>query len=566
MASIFTVSRLAAGLAGLLLAVWVPPTVVWADDAQPEGKPAAGRDVFGANRIWPVHLTIPPREYEAMQPRGGGRGPFGPPPEPVAPLEPGREVHRNDFGFDLAWAKGSVSIGKETFENVGIRYKGNGTIFDTQGAIKKSFKIELDYFKGKGSFQGLKTLNLHCDVTDPTKLRETLGYALYREAGVPSPKTAFAEVRLTVPGKFDNELLGVYTLVEQVGKPFTREHFGTDKGLLMKPERLRDFVYQGDDWGRYKEAYQPKRDATAEEARRMMAFAKLVEQGDDAAFRKEIGDYLDLENYLRFLATTAFVANTDSFFGLGHNYYLYLHPKTKRIHFIPWDLDRAFANFGAPEQTMDLSLRHPYAGSHRLTERLLAIPEISARYGELLKQLAAGPFDRGRFLKELGTLSQKTGELIEREAQAAAGRKEERRGGGFGPFGRPPSLETFIEKRTESVKAQLAGNSEGFIPTGGPFGGGGPPGPPAGGFGRLGDLMPPPLQDLFGLSPEQRKKVAALQKEADAELDKLLTEEQRKQLKTMRERGPRGPGPGQPPGGPGVGGRPFDRPAGGPGN
>ena len=77
----------------------------------------------------------------------------------------------------------------------------------------------------------------------------------------------------------------------------------------------------------------------------MIAFARLVHKADDATFRKEIGSYLDVDDYLRFLAATAFVANADSFFVLGHNYYLYLHPKTGRLHFIPWDLDRAFANF-----------------------------------------------------------------------------------------------------------------------------------------------------------------------------------------------------------------------------
>ena len=82
----------------------------------------------------------------------------------------------------------------------------------------------------------------------------------------------------------------------------------------------------------------------------MIAFARLVHKADDATFRKEIGSYLDIDSYLRFLAATAFVANSDSFFVLGHNYYLYLHPKTNKLHFIPWDLDRAFANFRSSDR------------------------------------------------------------------------------------------------------------------------------------------------------------------------------------------------------------------------
>ena len=95
---------------------------------------------------------------------------------------------------------------------------------------------------------------------------------------------------------------------------------------------------------------------------------------------------------------------------------------------------------------------------------------------------------------------------------------------------------------------------------GGPPGGFGPPGEggfPArgpGGFGRPpepGQLLPRPLQDRLSLTDEQRNQVAELQKEVDARLEKILTDEQRKALKEMRDRGPGGvgrPGEGGPPG------------------
>ena len=163
---------------------------------------------------------------------------------------------------------------------------------------------------------------------------------------------------------------------------------------------------------------------------------------------------------------------------LGHNYYLYLHPTTNRLHFIPWDLDRAFANFpilGSNRQQMDLSFTHPYAGTHRLTERLLAVPGGGERYQKLVKELAATCFEKQRLLQRLEAVESATKELVERDAKAAAARKDG--GSGFGPpgmFGKPPALKEFIEKRTASVAAQVAGTSKGYVPTGGP-GGGGPP-------------------------------------------------------------------------------------------
>lgn len=494
---------------------------------------ASGADhPFVSGVVWQVHFEIPADEYAAMQPRGRGGFPgFGWGPVAAAPAaadDDGRQLHRNTFGVNLPWGSGAVTFGGQRFDNVGIRYKGNGTIMDARESAKKSFKVELDHFGGDGKFLGQKTINLHCGVTDPTKSRETLGYGLYRQAGVPASRTALAEVRLTVPGKFDNELLGVYTMVEQVGGKFLREHFGSDEGLLMKPEGIRDFDDLGAYWPAYEPRYQPKREATDAEAARVIALSQLVHNADDAEFEREIRGFLDVDAYLRFLAVTAYVANSDSFFVLGHNYNLYLHPTTQQFHFIPWDLDRAFGNFimfGSHEQLMDLSMVHPYPGTHRLTERLLAMPEVSARYQAILGELAATCFAKEPLLAEIAALEEATRELIAREQSAATDRGEGRnddRDAGFGPppgFGAPPDLREFVETRTVSVAAQLAGTSTGHVPTGGwgPPGGpggpgrpGGPGGPRQGGFGgspgrpRIGDMLGRPLMERYDADEDER--------------------------------------------------------------
>src|SRR5207248_9690156 len=127
---------------------------------------------------------------------------------------------------------------------------------------------------------------------DPTRSRETLAFAVFRAAGVPAPRTAFAEVTLTVPGKYDKELVGLYTVVEHIDGRFLKDRFKSDKGLLMKPARMRGLDYIGDEWDKYKGQYQPQSEPTKEQAGRVIAFAKLVNQGNDEEFRKEIGSYL----------------------------------------------------------------------------------------------------------------------------------------------------------------------------------------------------------------------------------------------------------------------------------
>jgi spore coat protein CotH len=406
--------------------------------------------------------------------------------------------------------------------------------------------VDIDRYDDTARFRGLKSLTLNCGVHDASKAREALAYSVYRAAGVPAPRTAFAEVTLTVPDKYDREYVGVYTLVESVDKNYLKQRYKTDKGLLMKPERLRSLDYLGDDWERYKGTYQPKRDAKPEESKRVIEFTKLVNMAADADFNREIGKYLDIDAFLKFLAATAAVSNLDSFFTIGHNYCLYLHPDTHQFHFIPWDVDLSLGNFplfGTPEQQMDLSLTKPYM-ANRLADRIMANREFAERYQAVLKEVLPVCFDKEKLLKEVAVIEKTVKPLIEKEAKAVAARKEN--GGGFGmpgagPFGRqPPDLRQFIEKRSESIAAQLAGKSKGYVPTGfGPPGGMGPGGPRP----NPGEIFAAPVQNALQMTEKQKKDLAELQMKVDAELEKILTPQQKEQLKRMRE-GPRPGGPG----------------------
>lgn len=467
-------------------------TVTLADDDRhsPNAVDSSFKRGFDPEKVRVVTLTISPDEFAAMQPHKPGNGLFGffkPPEVPKNTDGTQREVHQNHMGIDLPWSAGTLTIDGRQFGQVGIRYKGNGTIGDAEKTIKKSIRIELDHLGGTEKFLGTRTINLHCGVTDPSKCRETMTYFIYRKAGVPAPGTSFAEVRLNVSGKYDSELWGLYTLVEHVDNRFLRAHFGTDAGLLMKPEGVRDLEHHGDEWELYRKSYLPKRKATKDEIARIIAFAKLVHKADDESFQREIGSYIDIEAYLRFLAATSFVSNPDCFFILGHNYYLYLHPETAQFHFIPWDVDLALGNFpviGTNNQQMNLSLTHPYGGKHRLTDRLLAIPQVAHQYQQILKQLSSGAFEQSMLLERAERFQAIAKDLIVRDKQAAEARGEDTNTGLRGVLGgTTPTLARFIQKRVMSLHGQMAGTVTGFVPSGGM----------AGGVFKMGSMLAEPM-------------------------------------------------------------------------
>jgi spore coat protein CotH len=562
----------------------------WAADKKP-GKDAA-TGVFGLDKVWSMHLTIQPDQWEKMQPKRG-RGGFGFPPNrdgksaeakpaEAKPAEADRDARpRGMFGFDFPYVKGDLEIEGRKIPNVGVRYKGNASYGSSQGRLKRPFKIDLARYNSEQTFFGQKKLTLNNNGMDPSAAREVLSYVAYRSLDVPASRTAYVKLTLTVPGKYEKEFVGLYTLVETIDKTFLKNHFGSSKGLLLKPEFVGPLEHLGDDWGPYEQRYHPKTPADGKAKRRLIEFTKLVQKADDKTFKAEINHYLDVDEFLRFLAATVAVVNMDSFIGLTHNYLLYLDPKTNKFVFIPWDLDLsmgAFGMMGSPDEMADLSIRQPATNRNRLIERLFADEKVYAAYKGHLRKLLEKGFTEEGVRKDLAAINAAIGPIQKQEKEAAAARNENINRGGFGGFNRMPDLPGFATKRVASIQGQLDGKRKGTL-LAGRFGG-------PGGFGPGMFLARPVLEaadkDKDGkLSKEELNKAvkflfAKLDTEHKGELNQQsLTDGINKLLpRPPGFGGPGGPG-GAPPGAPGgpppggPGGPPPDargeRPGNGPG-
>ncbi len=430
----------------------------------PDGEKLA--PAFGLNHLLKIEIEMTPEEYRAMQPSPPAGMP-GSPAQAAPPRKRGdRDIERNLFGVEFPWAQGTLKSGGLTLEKAALRYAGNASYLASAFGLKRSLYVELDGAT-KSDLHSLRSLAFQSGALDATKSREALAFELFRKAGVPAPRTALAEVTLTVPGERNKALLGVYTLVEPFDASFLKNHFGVDKGLLLRPQGLRGLDYLGDDWSKYRANYRPAVEPSSENAQRFIAFVKLVQQAGDEQFQKEIGQYLDVDRFLRFMAMQSFLANADGFFTLAYNYAIVLDPKIGRFVFIPGDQELSFANFlmmGSAEQLMDMSIDHPYGGQNRLADRLLAIPSVRDTQKKILKELAATVFVKERLLEQITALERTTKPILERELAARAERGEPP--AGFGPPGTPsaPDLRTFVEKRLASIADQLAGKKSGYRP------------------------------------------------------------------------------------------------------
>ena len=450
-------------------------------------------ELFNLTHVWTVHLSFTPEQWRAMEPKesGAARGGFGQGGPRLLGPEGGRNGLSAARGIEFDYVQANLEFGPAKFTNVAVRYKGNGTFMRSRGSVKHSLKIDLNEFVPGQKLAGVSKLNLHNNVTDPSWMNEPLSHRLYREAGVPAPRTSYARVYVTVPGIYTREYFGLYSLVENIDNNFAEKNFGTKQGAIFKPVTRDLFDDLGTDWTSYKQIYDAKTPLTRAQMRRVFDFAKLVSHADNKEFATRVGDYLDLEEFARFMAVTVYLSTLDSILGMGQNFVVHLDPKSDKFQFIPWDLDNSFGQSGmtgAQEEREQLSLMQPWQGENRFVARVFNVPVFQKIYRARLAEFSRTIFQPVRFTNQVDTVAaairgavrEESSEKLARFDKVVAGESIAREGaGGRGGFGRMTvkPIKSFVPARSQSVADQLAGKSVGQIIQRG-MGRGRPGGPP----------------------------------------------------------------------------------------
>ena len=431
-------------------------------------------DIFRFTNIWTIHLSFTPEQWEAMEPKQSGIPQFGGPRRGsfLQGPEGGRNGIAAAFGVVFDYVRADLEFGTNKFKEVGVRYKGNGTFLSSREGLKRSLKIDLNQFVKGQKFAGMSQLNLHNSVRDPSGMNESIAYRLFREGGVPAPRTAYARVYVTVPGKHERRYFGLYNLVEDVGNAFTEEHFAVKKGGIFKPVTPNLFSDLGDDWKNYNQTYDPKGELTEEQKRRVIEFSKFASTAPTNEFAAKLGDFIEIDNLARYMAITAWLTDLDGILGPGQNYYLYLQPKTQKFLFIPWDQDQPFGQFprGTQEQRENLGIHKPWTGQNRFLERIYESEPFKKAYLASLREFNNSIFQPERIHRQVDELARILRAPIQEESQerlaefdkAAAGQKLViTMGPGFQGGTEVTPIKPFVTARTKAVAEQLDGKSEG---------------------------------------------------------------------------------------------------------
>ncbi len=435
-------------------------------ESSPAGELTAS-GIFAPTSIWTVHLRFTLDQWTAMEPkqsrpqrRGfGGNWLQGP--------EGGRNGLSAAQGIVFEYVRADLEFGDAHFQDVGVRYKGNGTFWSSRESLKRSLKLDFNQFVKGQKLAGMSQINLHNSVRDASGLNEAIAYRLFRDGGVAAPRTAYARVYVTVPGTHDRRYFGLYNLVEDVGGAFVEEHFQASKEPLLKPVTPNPFADLGDDWKNYNQTYDPKGDLSDKDKERIIEFCKFTSTASDEEFETKLGEYVDIDNLARYLAITVWLTDIDGILGPGQNYYVYLHPETGKFLFIPWDQDQVFGQFprGSQEQRENLSIHKPWQGENRFLERVFGTEVFTNAYRTHMRAFNDALFEPDHIAQQVDELANAIRDSLTEESEKRRLELENTVAGkqvtsSMGPGFDVPvsSIKPFVEARSQSVHRQLDDN------------------------------------------------------------------------------------------------------------
>lgn len=440
--------------------------------------PATSADLYRPTNIWLAKLSFTTAAWKGIAPsrvepvRNMMNGPNG----NIILRNPkaSRSGLAGVIGIDYNWTTGRLDFAGMTFSNVAVRYRGNGTYLNSLYGPKQSFKVDLNKFGVKQNIAKLDELNFLNSIADFSYLRDTMAQQFFRDLGVPGPRTAYSYLFLDAPRAFQNQPLGLYVLMENIDSDFAQDRFGSKKTPIFKPVTSELFKDLGSEWTAYADIYDLKTSATPPQQQRIVDFAKLVTHADDAEFGRRLPEFLDLEAFAAFLAGNVLLASYDGFLANGQNYYMYLN-RSNQFGFIPWDQDHSWGEFGyvgSSEKREQASIWHPASYNFHFLNRVLKVEQFRDLYRRALERALDHYFTPGRLYPQIDQVAAAIGPAIAAENQFRYERFERsvsstweqgpRDGAPEGPHAPVHQIKRFIENRVKSVRAQLAGESEGF--------------------------------------------------------------------------------------------------------
>jgi len=305
--------------------------------------------VFNQEEVLKMYITIDAEDWEVMNKDLEDN---------LSSFNVGKDKNRDQMAtvsdetdYEPIWVESTITFEDDTWEHVGIRFKGNSSLFSTakSGNEKLSFKLDFDEFEEDYTeienqrFYGFKQLNLNNNFSDQSLLREKVGADMFRDFGLVSAKTSFCAVYVDY-GE-GSQYFGLYTIVEEMDDTVLDEQLGDDSGNLYKPDgdaaSFAEGTYDEDEME--KKSNEEEADYDDVEALYTIINSSL-RSTDPEVWKSDLEDIFNVDGFLKWLAVNTVIQNWDTYGNMTHNDYLYNDPDAGLLNWIPWDNNEAFSN------------------------------------------------------------------------------------------------------------------------------------------------------------------------------------------------------------------------------
>jgi spore coat protein CotH len=280
-------------------------------------------DFFNEATLQDIHFNLNARDWETLK---------------------ANDDENTYYPADLTWSNVTV-------RNVGIRSRGKGT----RNGIKPGLRVDINRYLTNLLFLGMKAVILDNAYSDSTLIRESVTMKMFARMNMPAPREA--HMRLFV----NNEYVGVYIAVESLDRTFVTRIWGLQEGAtefggyLYEYEHISDYnmEYLGPDLEPYAPMFRPQThetDSLASLFQPIEEMIRTINEASDQDFAAAVGQYLDLQQFMKYLAIETFMGDFDGFVGVNavNNFYLYRFAQNGLSQLIPWDKDAALQGVDLP--------------------------------------------------------------------------------------------------------------------------------------------------------------------------------------------------------------------------
>lgn len=276
-------------------------------------------------------------------------------------------------------------------EDVGVRFRG-ATSYRSSGE-KKSFNADLEWMIDGQSINSYNSLKLNNAFEDPSAIRNVV-YSNLARRHIPAAKANF--VNLVV----NDRNFGVYTNIQKLNKDHAKEWFLDREVTRWRAEQTGGGGFGGGfggccfggafgagtsslndlgaDGSNYESAYHLKHSSVDDPWQDLANAAHTLGVVSPDYLVEQLGEYLDIDATLWFLATENIFTDDDSYINKGgEDYYWYFDIASGRMVPIEYDgntaLNTRYASSWGP-------FYNASASELPLLSTLLSIPELRQRY------------------------------------------------------------------------------------------------------------------------------------------------------------------------------------------